>query len=366
MLKTFLRVRLIFLTYRLATLKSRTRTFYAIKIKHEHDIFKIEKESDTTDERVLILTLWPRLGILPSIQRVLNQAEKSKVQVICIVNKSPYPEYEIWLNYLTSQKITVITRSNLGRDFGAYRAGFEYLRKTGKLTRIHQLFFINDSTYWFNNSEEILSRFLATKQPWHSLFINKQFDLHAQSFALSFDHSIINSKYFMDYWKSYYPSNERYHAIMKGEMKLSKLLLKKAIIPTSELNPSLISKIEEVEDEMLLPVLNSAFNTGHNLLVLKRLTYLSKNFLDYNLGVVVDNLNPAHHLGILLTRHFGFPLKLDLPKTGLVTNQALYSLLNGFAAEDEMLDLLSYIQSTGTNATRRGIKAHWASVGLIS
>ena len=116
-----------------------------------------------------------------------------------------------------------ILRKNIGRDFGAYKAGIRWLKDSGLFTDIERLFLINDTMIWMESSKDIVCE--CSKDAWSSMFLNLEIHTHAQSFFLSFSKEVLANEEFQKFWERYVPLNYRKHAILNGEVKLSSILL---------------------------------------------------------------------------------------------------------------------------------------------
>ena len=80
---------------------------------------------------VAIVALYPRGPLLASVTRLISTLVDEKYLVIAVVNKSRLsPE---WITALAAMNITLLSRPNVGRDFGAYKVGYLFAETHGLL-----------------------------------------------------------------------------------------------------------------------------------------------------------------------------------------------------------------------------------------
>lgn len=321
------------------------------------------QETYSSQDKVAIIALWPRAAILPSVLRLISILSNENVHPVCIVNKSKH--LASWLPKLQETNATIIIRPNVGRDFGAYRAGYHYLKKRRILEQVTNLVFVNDSIYFLDNSKEAIRSTISSTADVSTLFINYQFHLHAQSFFLSFSRSAFNSKKFAKFWDSYYPSAERKHAIEKGEVKLSRILQKSGYLFDGYYSASRIGQTIQ-QHPLIISEAAVALKALDDPQTLRRREYLPEYFVPYLSAREAESENTSHHFGLFLTRVLGAPIKLDILKTGLATTFDLKTALESHLSPDEVHSLLIYMQSQGTWASNRGLKAIWIKRGLMS
>jgi hypothetical protein len=198
-----------------------------------------------------------------------------------------------------------------------------------------------------------------------SLFLNFQFHLHAQSFFVNYKSNVIKSKTFIGFWNSYYPSQERKHAINKGEVKLSHKLQKSGYQFQMYYSAEyLLKTLSNYKPN--LPEMANIYKIHGDAQSLRRKEYLPNPFLDLFSSRTANSENISHLFATYLTRTVGAPLKLDVLKTGAATTNEVSAALHSKIDESELEDLVIYMQSQGTWASNRGIKSLWISRGLIS
>jgi hypothetical protein len=127
--------------------------------------------------------------------------------------------------------VAVLERVNLGQDFGSYKDAYLCLKRFGWLDSVDWLLFCNDSLHFLgghagSSFSSLLSQKLSEiDEPVLALNDNLQFWKHVQSYFVAVRSEVFNSSRFQDFWKSYLPLSHRYHAINKGEVRLSLRIL---------------------------------------------------------------------------------------------------------------------------------------------
>ena len=258
---------------------------------------------------VAIVVLYPRGPLLESVTRLISTLVAEQYLVIAVVNKSGQsPE---WLAALTQLNITLLSRPNVGRDFGAYRVGYLFAERQGLLKNARHLLFANDSIYYGPRSQAHIVELLKDEHPWTAMFVNYEVSIHAQSFFQRFSSELFSLPEFHQFWRDYYPSEKRMHAIYQGEIKLSSTLVTLGYTPHGFisadriLSNSLFGEFTEYEKHnivrfaagtMQIPIEHQAERQA--IEVLMRSQYSTKNI--------------THAQGTLAARVLGAPLKLDL------------------------------------------------------
>ncbi len=351
----------------IATLRKRAKSFVAYRITKSFERYVVVKEFETVSSNGLaIVALYPRQGILKSAIRLIDSLITSNYSVLVVVNESQLSSE--WLSVLSTKPIEVITRPNIGRDFGAYKIGFQYAEEKGFLTRVDNLLFANDSVLYGPNSNEFVLAMLKIDAPWLSMFVNYEFHIHAQSFFQVFQKEIFLRKDFSKFWHNYTPSELRIHTIVRGELALSAQCLSRGESPiafvtaTAILANSAFKKFAPDEEFGILnypriPVKNENPTTKEDLKTLMR-----EQFLETNV---------THSMGLLAARVLSAPLKLDINATGLITKDGVTNTLESMGfQEQEATELVQIIMSKSPDETFRGYKrlrflvAKWCFQGL--
>ena len=269
---------------------------------------------------VAIVALYPRGPLLSSVTRLIHTLVNENYLVIAVVNKSP--DSNAWATALTEMNITLLSRPNIGRDFGAYKVGYLFAEREGHLANARHLIFANDSVYYGPRSPEFLSALLNVEHPWSAMFVNHRHYTHAQSFFLRFSSEIFRLSEFKRFWHKYYFSESREHAIHQGERKLSELLLALGEVPVSYVDADLIlsnSQFGDFTDYEKHNIRRFAGAAGTTQISIESRT------IEALMRVQFPTVNITHAQGTLASRVLGAPLKLDLGP--IATQEALRDTL---------------------------------------
>ncbi len=357
-----LRQSIAFSTFFIFSLKSRISTLINYKISRNFYEYQIKKKITlATNGRVAIVALYPRHGVLTSAIRLIDSLTAADYSVMVVMNESRFSRE--WISELEPKQVGILLRPNIGRDFGAYKVGFEYLKKLGYLERVTYMAFANDSVYYGPRSIDFVNEMLKSETPWNCMFVNFQFHTHGQSFFQVFNKEILSTLEFTKFWGDYYPSELRHKVINHGEVGLSNVCLKAGFSPDSYITPDLILSHPDFNDftpdekfgvwsNHGLTYYNPEIATRENTEFLMR-----RQFLETNI---------THHQGLLASRVLGAPLKLDILKTGQATSEAIqYTLMKIGCTLIEAKSVALMMSAQGSHASRKGLKRLWAQYGLI-
>lgn len=350
------------ITFFIATLKQRIQTYLDYRITKNFQKFSLAKSFEsTTSKRVAIVALYPRDGILPSVNRLIDSLLSSDYSVVAVMNQSKL--MDSWLTALSSKPIEILVRPNIGRDFGAYRTGFQYVEKKGILNNAEHLLFANDSVVYGPASIDFVKSLLNVDKPWLGMFVNFQFHTHCQSFFQVFRSEIFTKTKFSDFWKNYYPSELRHKAINNGEVALSSMCLGFGFAPTSFVTAKSILESSEFLEFTPDEKFGIWSNHGYAFLDERLSTMQNTKFLMSR--QYLEN-NVSHHQGLLASRILKSPLKLDIFQTGQVTLDGLEATLKSLGIKDiELQNILAIMTLKGTHASNRGFRRLWKTFGYI-
>lgn len=272
-----------------------------------------------------------------SIRNLISALRSNGLHIIVMLNG---PVTTPLKAFFIRENCTIITRKNVGRDFGAYKDGVMWLEREVGLEKIERLLLINDTLLWMNDGAEHIAKTL--KSDWSSLFLNFEDHAHAQSFFLSFSNEVLNNKKVIKFWKQYVQTKHRRLAIVKGEIKLSEVLIKEGFRCKSVVNASFVSSPnQEVEwshsqlrllASLPLSQLGSTTSPGVTpgrklpmtemkdmlgVAIAQNEYEISDQLIKQNLILLFSkycNSNASHRIGLQLYVLFGFPLKTDIYK----------------------------------------------------
>ena len=173
-------------------------------------------------EKVLLIALFQKGKLRPDTQRMLEAAKRKGIYVIAINSlKLSAPEE---LRHCID---LYIERFNFGRDFGSYKHGFLDIFKSGLADKCPRLLMLNDSVFYSTSRiENFLDEMMESDVEVLGGTENYEISYHLGSFCIAFAGNILRHKRFQKYWKSYRLSDVRPKVIKRGEMGLSKALMK--------------------------------------------------------------------------------------------------------------------------------------------
>jgi hypothetical protein len=281
------------------------------------------------ESKISVIAIYPEDSelYLISLRNLLDGLIDSKFSPV-IVSNGTIPA--ILLGMFESKKITVIHRRNCGRDFAAYKYGILWVMKNFELSKIDSLIFVNDTLNWAKSARNIIEK--SNGDHWGGMYLNLADNTHVNSFFMRFDSSVINGKSFLKFWKRYLPSQYKRHAIHKGEIKLSTVLLNEGFLPsvivTADYLRNLIGRVSRRKLLILhqLPNVKIAPSTDHFFMAQEKLIrtqeivemsrlptpILREEVLDRLLRVVYRD--SPHSLGLHMAILDSFPTKRDLYK----------------------------------------------------
>ena len=301
---------------------------------------------------VAIVALYPRGPLLASVTRLISTLVDEGYHVIAVVNKSRLAP--AWITALSQLNITLLSRPNVGRDFGAYKVGYLFAETHGLLATAKHLLFANDSVFYGPRSQAFISDLLKDEHVWTAMFVSNQIDTHAQSFFQRFSSEQFLHSAFKKFWHTYYPSEERNHTIKKGEIRLSTTLTALEYTPHAYVTA----------DRVLS---NSAFgdfteNEKHNIrrvAIARRTAQLSleRHQLETLMRAQYHTSNITHVQGTLTSRVLGAPMKLDI-LTLYVTQEAVRDALTALGTPpDEALAVLTFMVTSQNKRSAQTVRS---------
>ena len=272
---------------------------------------------------------------------------------VVLVSNSKLHEDDVY--ELRNSCIAVIEQTNIGRDFGAYKTGYEYVRDTFSswLNDLahgpkKKIIFMNDSVIYFPTRfgrmvESILKEdcdfFGATEsyeKGWH---INSNFFGFSKR---SFMYAPVES-----YWRRYRRVSSRFYAIRHGEIGLSQMIIERGYTTFVSFG------ILEITKLLLKDDLNSedfAFispRSQKDLIVTYPRNVLGISPEAVDLGYRIKDINLTvlhtclstrsliHHFNLLILKYMEFPfLKRDIVMKDLYEPTLVEYALEGMVYRD--------------------------------
>ena len=123
----------------------------------------------------------------------------------------------------------LIERADLGRDFGGYRDGISILRR--QFGGIERLILLNDSLFFLEGKVGDLLTGLNGEADVIGMAEIFEHHYHIGSFAVSFGRRVLENRRVSRYWRRYRPISTRRWSIHKGEVNLTRTVLKAGFKP---------------------------------------------------------------------------------------------------------------------------------------
>ena len=332
--------------------KAEVKRFYHFYVSKTALSYTVERTATVEGSAgVAIVALYPRGPLLKSVTRLISTLVAEQYLVIAVMNKSRQsPE---WLAALAQLNITLLSRPNVGRDFGAYRLGYLFAERQGLLKDAKHLIFANDSVYYGPRSQAHVAELLKDEHPWTAMFVNYEFPNHAQSFFLRFSRELFSLPGFHQFWRDYYPSDKRRHNIHQGEVKLTSTLITLGYTPHGFisadriLSNSLFGDFTEYEKQNILRFCKAA---EVSQVPIER--QAERQAIEALMRSQFFTKNITHAQGTLAARVLGAPLKLDLG--WVTTKEAIYGSLValGCSAEEAATTLAFMLEPSKKRLAR--------------
>jgi Rhamnan synthesis protein F len=341
-------------------IKTIVLTFIRVKILRLHLSTTLEGEELVLEKKkILILALYPRMALLPSVKRLVRGSMAVGYHPLVVLNQSrdsKFFEAELKKDF---QNITLISRKNIGRDFGAYQCAFKFLESSINLKNLSKLAFFNDSIFygkdftWFKKLDEIEADISA-------LYSNFELKPHFQSMAFICNQEVISSSAFRTFWAKYYPSEIRMKVIKNGELRLSTVCINAGFTFTDLATKLLTMKIEELNDFERQSILMFGLDLHPQKNLMMSILRIPDFPINQNfeiaesmkfplLSLITTSKNMSHAMAHYFTRHYSFPLKMDLLKFGTMGILDLSDLLDKLEiTKEEAQELLFLFRSTGS------------------
>jgi len=214
-----------------------------------------EGNADLKSSRFVIFVLYSKAGLPAFTANLIEAIGRSDLNLIVVANAELEP---IVKARLAEQCFLLIERTNLGRDFGAYRDAISVLLRRFKT--VDRLILLNDSLFYFQRGLDKFVAQLNGTQDFIGVTEVFEYHYHVQSFALSFGARVVNNKKFRKFWRKFRPISTRRWSVHKGEVSLTRRLTKAGFSPhilyqAAELRPRLgaLPIRELLETVRLLP-----------------------------------------------------------------------------------------------------------------
>lgn len=141
---------------------------------------------------------------------------------VCLVSNCDLSPSQI--DFFKEIAYRIIVRDGSGRDFGSYKDAILELFARGDVRR---LLLLNDSVYVFpSRIAKMLSALTAESDAVVATNENIEIHYHLQSFAISIPKPVFDDCRFRTFWRRFLPVTDRRYVIRRGEVGLTRRLLK--------------------------------------------------------------------------------------------------------------------------------------------
>jgi hypothetical protein len=127
---------------------------------------------------------------------------------------------------------TLVSKARGGRDFGSYQYATRYLRQLAEHMPVRQIIYCNDSVFIRpSRFTQLLVRIRATDDDYIGMTETFEFHYHISSWFFAISRKTFDASEFQRFWAKYRPGSSRFHSIHKGEIGLSRALIRGGIYP---------------------------------------------------------------------------------------------------------------------------------------
>lgn len=345
--------------------------------QHLEVLRQTASEGAATDiSRTAIVAIYPSAESLPFTINLLTGLRHLRFHVIVLSTKRLSADVA---NRLLMHCNHLIERRPIGRDFGSYQLGLRLLKEWGMYDRIDTLVLANDSMFYHSGFSSIMTEVVGSLPAWAAIFENFEFHYHAQSFFQVFGRPALDSAAFDKFWSSYKPLSSRRHAIRKGEVGLTRALVRGGFRPATYYtskrifnalnrwiaNSNDLSRLHHVLHAQWGPayteMLQEAHQSGNMSSPDGRARVeplLDTAFIAQvlrGIGRSAERRNPTHLVGLLANFLCGAPIKRDVSYRGIVTIGEVLQFATGYS-DAELAAMETDLRARGSPAMFRGIK----------
>lgn len=320
-------------------LPARISNWCKIRILNNHKKYSIFGKIEES-KNIAVLVTFPGTSTFESVERLANWIEEAGYLLIVVINENS--KATEWKSRLFNDHRIIVLRPNIGEDFGAYKQAIKIISPFKK--SIRNLVIANDSMMYAPKSREWVMKVIDinSENACTSLFLNKQGAIHAPSVLLKFGQEVLANEKFWIFWKRYYPYSNKRKIIRRGEHRLTKLIGWQSVKPV--VTASLITESSTLSVSEIFQILKWVAVIDRPLLeALKFVKHA--DFHEHIINFAFENFQVSDSMGIFLTREFGAPLKLDLARRGLTTQNAILETLQKLDLESSEIEDLRVILS---------------------
>lgn len=187
-------------------------------------IIELNESTIKRGDNVCIFIVYERGRIPEMTWKAIKSIKEMGIKVFLVINSKLLEEEK---NKVREVADFSMFRNNTGKDIGGYKDAYLHLYNKEYLKLINKLVFANDSVvYPQKYIKELFNKLVASKSNMTGYSHVQEIHYHVQSFLFSCDNELINDKLFVKFWVKYLPIDRRRYMIHKGEVGISKVVLK--------------------------------------------------------------------------------------------------------------------------------------------
>lgn len=300
-----------------------------------------------------------------SVKHLLAALKAQNFSVVLVANRAPPSTV---LDDLRGLYDHVIQRLPVGRDFGSFKCGLDWLRNSGSLENAQAILLANDSLFYSQRgTRRLVAEMCESADDWTCMYASHADGYHAQSFLQMFRAPVVNSDAFKRFWKRYQSRSSRRHCILRGELGLSRALLAAGFVPTAVYNSTRVSAdvMQAIEarsnDEEFEEVVSASLPypfSGHEIRSLRAMDAAPAR-ISTMIAVRMERENPTHAVGMICNRLYEAPLKKDLAYRGTTTVSHIMRFASGFSKDElALIDKSLRLRQKPTNPFERVLQRY--------
>jgi hypothetical protein len=317
-----------------------------------------------SSRRIAIVAAYPNQHSLPFLGNLLDGLAAHEFFILVVAGEKLAPAYH---DFIRPRSHRIIEKDTVGRDFGSYKTGWQWVIKHRNLDTLDEVAFANDSLYWPRPIGSTIGEMLTRPGDWLCLFENFQTYYHAQSFFQIFRRPVFTSGVFRSFWQRYASPSARQRVITKGEVALTRCLTRAgfeshAYYNAAKLRADILAALDNKDvSEPFADVLNLTLGFEHRKLTGRPLPR-REDFLAllpaavaHKVGMLAEHYNPTHATGLLCNYLYQAPLKRDICYRNIHAMSDLVALAQGFSPEEKEAMFLD-LRRKGAPAKFDGIR----------
>jgi hypothetical protein len=206
------------------------RAWYHLNLRIYSERLRIRRVTEgrmkPKSDRYVLFVVYTKQSMPAFIETIIRAIGRSRLNLVISTNARITEEQR---DILLGKCNLLIERVDLGRDFGGYRDGISILQR--RCNNIERLVLLNDSLFYFENGLDALVRGLDGEHDVIGMTEVFEHHYHIGSYAISVSRAVLQNAQFQRYWKKYRPIPTRRWSIHKGEVGLSRALMKAGFKP---------------------------------------------------------------------------------------------------------------------------------------